>query len=145
MAMDPQKPEESSGSRQVKWPVENWDRYQFSAFLGEGSMGRVYKAFDSRLKRPVALKFLRDDALDAADRLLQEAQAQARIEHDNVCKIYEVGEAAQKPYIAMQYIDGKTLKDAYKSLNLEQQIRLVLSICQGVHEAHRLGLIHRDI
>lgn len=145
MAVNSPKPEEQPGSKQIKWPVENWDRYQFDAFLGEGSMGRVYKAFDTRLKRYVALKFLRDDALDAADRLLQEAQAQARIEHDNVCKIYEVSEVDAKPYIAMQYIEGKTLKDSYRSLNLEQQVRLIHSICLGVHEAHRLGLIHRDI
>lgn len=145
MAVDSPKPDDSPVSKPIKWPVENWDRYQFSAFIGEGSMGRVYKAYDPRLKRYVALKFLRDDDPDSAERLLQEAQAQARIEHDNVCKIFEVGEVDGNPYIAMQYIEGSTLKDAYRSLSLEQQVRLILSVCHGVHEAHRLGLIHRDI
>jgi len=128
-----------------KFPVQNWDRYEFIELLGEGSMGRVYKAIDSRLKRVVALKFLRGDDPELATRLLQEARAQASIEHDHVCKIFEVGEVQEKPFIAMQYIAGRTLKEAYPSLSTSEKAALISQAAEAVHEAHRLKLIHRDI
>jgi serine/threonine protein kinase len=74
------------------YPVKSWNRYKFVAFLGEGGMGRVFKAFDPRLKRFVALKFIRGDDPTILKRFQQEAQSQARIEHENVCKVFEAGE-----------------------------------------------------
>lgn len=125
--------------------LSKWERYRVLEFLGEGSMGRVYKAYDPSLHRNVALKFLRDEDPDSAERLIQEARAQARIEHDHVCGIYEVGEVEGKPFIAMQYVAGPTLKQSYPDLNLQQKLRVMRAVSDGVQQAHRLGLIHRDL
>jgi len=126
------------------FPVKSWDRYKFVAFLGEGGMGRVYKAFDPRLKRFVALKFIRGDDPTILKRFQQEAQSQARIEHENVCKVFDAGEVNGKFYIAMQYIDGVTLS-ALRNLTFEQKVKIILKVAEGLHAAHRFGLIHRDV
>ena len=89
--------------------LAGWDRYELIALLGRGGMGEVFKAWDPRLKRHVALKFLHRENQELTARFLQEAQAQARVEHDGICKVYEVGEAGGRPYIAMQLIAGDTL------------------------------------
>lgn len=124
----------------------SWDRYEDLAFLGEGGMARVYKARDPRLNRFVALKFLRhEDDREHVQRLFQEAQAQARIDHEHICRVYEVGEAEGHPYIAMQYIDGGPIHLAARSLTLEQKVRLMQQAAEAMHAAHRLGLIHRDL
>src|SRR5260370_996367 len=94
------------------------DRYEFQELIGVGGMGKVYKAFDRELKRLVALKFLREADAALERRFLQEAQAQARVDHQNVCKVYEVGRICDEPYIAMQYIEGKTLREATRELTL---------------------------
>src|SRR5262249_36126566 len=86
-----------------------YERYNRGELLGEGGMGQVYRAYDTALKRPVALKFLRSDDPDLVVRFLREAQAQARVDHQNVCKVYEVGELDGRPYIAMQLIQGEAL------------------------------------
>jgi serine/threonine-protein kinase len=128
-----------------EFPVKSWSRYKFVAFIGEGGMGRVYKAFDPILKRFVALKFIRGDDPIVRKRFQQEAQSQARIEHENVCKIFEAGEIEGKFYIAMQYIDGATLSAAAKHLTLDQKVIIFQQVAEGLHAAHRQGLIHRDI
>lgn len=119
--------------------------YQILEFLGEGGMAQVFKAYDPVLKRHVALKFLRVGDANWRERFLREAKAQARIEHPNVCKVYEVGEIEERPCIAMQYIEGKTLKQIASSLNVEQKVRLIKEIAEALQEAHRMGVIHRDI
>lgn len=126
------------------FPVRSWERYKFVAFLGEGGMGRVYKAFDPRLKRFVALKFIRGDDPTILKRFQQEAQSQARIEHENVCKVFDAGEVEGKFYIAMQYIDGVTLS-SLQHVSLEQKVKIILKVAEGLHAAHRFGLIHRDV
>ncbi len=124
----------------------SWDRYEDLTFLGEGGMARVYKARDPRLNRLVALKFLRhEDDREHVQRLFQEAQAQARIDHEYICRVYEVGEAEGHPYIAMQLIDGGPIHLAARSLTLEQKLRLMQQAAEAMHAAHRLGLIHRDL
>src|SRR5512135_2951358 len=124
----------------------SWDRYEILSFLGEGGMARVYKARDPRLNRFVALKFLRhEDDRDHVQRLFQEAQAQARIDHEHICRVYEVGEAEGHPYIAMQFIDGGPIHLAARTLTLEQKVRLLQQAAEAMHAAHRLGLIHRDL
>jgi serine/threonine-protein kinase len=131
--------------RREPWPVEGWERYEFVRFLGAGGMGRVYKAYDRRLGRYVALKFLRGDDLESTQRFLSEARAQARVEHEHVCKIHEVGEVQGKLYIAMQYIGGQTLEEAGPGMTREQKVQVMRQVAEGVHAAHRLGLVHRDI
>ncbi|TKD12640.1 protein kinase domain-containing protein [Polyangium fumosum] len=121
------------------------ERYQDITFVGEGGMGTVYRAMDPRLGRTVALKLLKGDDPDLWRRFLGEARAQARIQHDHVCRVYEAGQADGEPYIAMQFIDGEPLSRFRDRLTLEQRVKLMLEITAAVHEAHRLGLIHRDI
>src|SRR5439155_12931535 len=73
------------------------------------------------------------------------AQAQARIDHAHVCKVYEVGRIEEEPYIAMQYIDGKTLREVSKELTVVQKTAVLRDVSEAVHAAHKLGLVHRDI
>jgi serine/threonine-protein kinase len=108
-------------------------------------MGRVYKVFDPMLRRHIALKFIRDEDQNLISRFFREAQAQARIDHEFVCKVYEVGEVEGLPYIAMQYIEGKSLKEAAQSMSLDQKVTVVRKVALALHAAHKLGIIHRDI
>lgn len=121
------------------------DRFQIVEQIGQGGMGTVYKAIDLELRRQVALKFLDLDDPRWARRFLLEARFQARIEHDHICRVYEVGEFEGKQYIAMQFIPGKTLLEAAPNLNIKQKIRLIQQVCDAVHAAHGIGVIHRDI
>jgi len=127
------------------FPVEGWDRYQFVSFVAEGGMGCVYKAIDPKLNRPVALKFLRGDDPRMVERFLQEARAQAQVQHEHICRVYEVGEVQGRHYIAMQYIDGETLSGGKLDLSLEQKVKALKEAAEAVHAAHRIGLIHRDL
>src|SRR5262249_53212679 len=104
------------------------DRYEIVDLIGVGGMGKVYKAFDRKLKRAVALKFLRGGDAALERRFLQEAQNQARVDHAGVCKVYEVGRIGDEPYIAMQFIEGKTLREAAKELSLAQKLLLMRDI-----------------
>jgi serine/threonine-protein kinase len=122
-----------------------WGRFESLELLGEGGMGRIFRAMDPRLRRVVALKLLRRDDPDLLQRFLQEAQLQARVDHPNVCRVYEVGEWRGQPYIAMQFLRGATLQKAAPSLPLEALLRHMVEVCEGVHAAHRVGLVHRDL
>ncbi|MDY7231296.1 protein kinase domain-containing protein [Hyalangium rubrum] len=128
-----------------QFPVPGWDRYQGLRFLGQGGMGQVFLAYDLRLRRNVALKFVRGDDAELVRRLLSEARAQARVEHDRVCQVYEVGEVQGRPYIAMQYVDGQPLSQLSDELTVEQKVLALRDACEGVHAAHKAGLIHRDL
>ncbi|WP_438034637.1 protein kinase domain-containing protein [Sorangium sp. So ce204] len=128
-----------------RFPIRNWDRYECESLIGKGGMGTVYKARDPRLHRYVALKLIRGNDPELAQRFIWEARAQARVEHPNICKVYEVGEAQGQPFIAMQYIDGQPLHRVAQQLSLEQRVKIVADVADGLHAAHRLGLIHRDI
>lgn len=125
--------------------LKNWEHYKIEVLLGQGGMGRVYKAFDPKLNRHVALKFIRSDNENLKKRFVREAKAQAQIEHDNVCKIYETGEVDGNPYIAMQLIQGETLPKILAELSIEQKVLIMQKIADAVHHAHRIGIIHRDI
>ncbi|HEX8706081.1 MAG TPA: protein kinase [Myxococcaceae bacterium] len=132
-------------SQEPAFPVPGWERYQSVRFLGQGGMGRVYLAYDPLLRRNVALKFVRGDDPELMRRFVSEAQAQARVEHERVCKVYEVGEVKGLPFIAMQYVNGRSLLEVARELSLEQMMMVVQQATEGVHAAHRAGLIHRDI
>ncbi|OJT25148.1 hypothetical protein BO221_12300 [Archangium sp. Cb G35] len=136
---------EVSSPQATVFPVPGWERYQFMRLLGQGGMGRVFLAHDPRLRRDVALKFVRDDDPDAARRFVFEARAQARVVHERVCQVYEVGEVQGNPFIAMQYIDGQPLNQLSKELSPEQKAMVLRDAAEGVHAAHRVGLIHRDL
>src|SRR6267142_34907 len=121
------------------------ERYEVQALIGAGGMGKVYKAFDRQLMRAVALKFLRGGDAAVERKFLREAQAQARVDHAHVCRVYEVGRLSDRPYIAMQYVSGKTLRDAVAELSSAEKLALMRDVAEAVHAAHQTGLVHRDI
>lgn len=126
-------------------PLTLLARYHDIRRIGEGSSGTVYRALDTRLGRLVALKLLKSDAPEDTRRFIREARAQARIEHANVCRVYEVGEADGEPFIAMELIEGEPLDRAQHRMSLEQKVKVIREAAEALHAAHRLGLIHRDV
>lgn len=128
-----------------QFPVQNWERYEFICLLGEGGMGAVYQARDRRLRRLVALKFIRGNDARLTQRFMQEARAQARIEHPHICKVFEVGEVDGKAYISMQFVDGPSLQQARPQLSMLNKVALIKQAAEALHAAHQLGIIHRDI
>jgi serine/threonine-protein kinase len=126
-------------------PEIDGDRFVLGELLGSGGMGRVYRAEDRQLGRAVALKLVRDPFPGAAARILREARAQARVDHPNVCKVFEVSGEGHQPYIAMQLIEGQPLDRAAARLDLAGKVRLFVQVVHGVVAAHRQGLIHRDL
>jgi len=135
-------PEAVSGPSRVP---EHLGHYQIVGALGSGGMGIVLKAYDPALKRYAALKIIRTEHPELAVRFVQEARAQARVQHEHVCRVYEVGEMEGKQYIAMQLIEGETLSLASKKMSLEAKVRVIEQIAEALHVAHKQGLIHRDI
>ncbi|MBN1210107.1 MAG: protein kinase [Myxococcaceae bacterium] len=141
----PQGNAQGTSPGEPAFPLPNWERYQPVRFLGQGGMGQVFLAYDPRLRRNVALKFVRDGAPELAQRFLAEARAQARVHHERVCEMYEVGEVQGRAYIAMQYVEGRALGPLALELPLEQKVLVMRDVAEGVHAAHRAGLIHRDL
>jgi serine/threonine-protein kinase len=123
--------------------------YRILEKLGEGGMGVVYKAEDTRLQRTVALKFLASASLaePARRRFLQEARAAARIQHPNICPIFEIGEQDGRLFFAMAFVEGSTITQLVQSgpLPLETALEIAIGIANGLDEAHRQGVVHRDI
>ncbi len=132
--------------KEPSFPVQDWDRYEYLRFLGQGGMGRVFLCRDRKLGREVAIKFLRMDDDDYhLQRFMAEARAQAQVDHGNVCKVFEVGEVQGRVFITMQHIAGSSLDAAAPELSLEQKVIVLRDAAWGVHEAHRVGIIHRDL
>lgn len=123
--------------------------YQLITRLGAGGMGDVFLAEDSKLNRKVAIKFLSqqlsDDA-EAKNRFVREAQAAAALNHPNIVTIYEVSEYSGRAFIAMEHVEGRSLKDLMKDdLQLSQTIDIVIQLCDGLQKAHQAGVVHRDV
>jgi TolB-like protein/predicted Ser/Thr protein kinase len=125
-------------------------KYKILEELGRGGMGVVYKAEDTKLKRTVALKFLPPELThipEVKERFIREAQAAAALDHPNICTVHEFDETEEKTYISMAYIEGQSLKKKIESgqLELDDAIRLATQVAEGLQEAHKKGVVHRDI
>ncbi|HEX7841299.1 MAG TPA: protein kinase [Kofleriaceae bacterium] len=126
-------------------PPGSWDRYELLELLGKGGMGSVYKARDRRLDRIVAIKFILGVDPNLTMRFLREARAQARIDHPNVCRVYEADEVQGRAYIALQFIDGEPLHKRAARMSLDEKVAVMRDVAVAVQEAHRLGIVHRDL
>jgi len=124
--------------------------YKILEKLGEGGMGVVYKAEDIKLKRTVALKFLPQDLLcdsDAKARFIHEAQAASALNHPNITTVHEIDEVEGECFIAMEFIQGKSLKAFIKekTFSIEEILKVATQVCEGLNAAHKKDIVHRDI
>jgi serine/threonine protein kinase/Tol biopolymer transport system component len=122
--------------------------YKILSKLGEGGMGVVYKARDTKLDRDVALKFLPLDLTrdpDARERFVQEAKAASALSHPNACTIHDIQEHDGQMFIVMDFVDGQTLRQKKDSISFKQAIDIGIQVAEGLAAAHEKGIVHRDI
>src|SRR2546423_1905106 len=124
--------------------------YRILETLGAGGMGAVYKAYDEKLHRVVALKVLPPEAISQEDRrhrFLQEARAASALNHPHILTVYEVGEDDGKPYMVMEYVEGETLRQKIESraLAVKEALEIAIQVAEGLAKAHEHGIIHRDL
>ncbi len=125
-------------------------KYKIIEVLGRGGMGIVYKAEDTKLKRNVALKFLPPELIqneEVRERFILEAQTAAALSHPNICTIHEIDEEGGKSFIAMEYVEGQSLRAKIEKgpLEIDEALNISMQVAEGLEEAHKKGIIHRDI
>ncbi|HLG98728.1 MAG TPA: protein kinase [Bryobacteraceae bacterium] len=123
--------------------------YKINRKLGEGGMGVVYSAHDVRLERNVALKMIRDPLCDESSRrrFLREGQSAARVNHPNICQLYDVGEEQGRPYLVMELLDGESLAErlARGPLVIPEAVQVILAVLSALATLHRNSILHRDL
>ena len=126
-------------------------RYQIIEELGKGGMGKVYKAHDTKIKEKIALKLIKPEiAKDkkTIERFSNELKLARKIRHKNVCGMFDLGEAEGAHFITMEYVSSEDLKSFIRRaapLSTARTISITKQVCEGLAEAHRLGVIHRDM
>jgi len=144
-------PTGTSSGAQVTVPVPQQSRYEILRKLGEGGMGVVYLAKDTKLGREVALKVLPSKFSNNDEfrtRFVREARAVAGLSHKNIVSVYDIGELRGESFISMEFIEGKSLRDILRSrgkLSAEETCNFAKQIAEGLGAAHRKGIVHRDI
>src|SRR5277367_4660287 len=123
--------------------------YEILGKLGGGGMGHVFRAWDERLQREVAIKLLHDDYTmpGMRERFLQEARAASALNHPNICTVFDIGEQDRNPYLVMELLEGETVKDRIErgALSAEEIVRYAMEIADALTAAHSKGIVHRDI
>ncbi|MGH8246997.1 MAG: serine/threonine-protein kinase, partial [Gammaproteobacteria bacterium] len=144
--MNETEPERGSTSGTVAAPGQKVSSYTLVEKLGAGGLGEVWKARDARLNRVVALKFITGERT-ASRELLREARAASALNHPNIVTIFEVGESEGRTYLAMEFIEGETLRARMKRapVPLEETLDIADQVATGLAAAHRQGIIHRDL
>src|SRR5215210_6472277 len=131
-------------------PRTNVAHYRIMEAIGAGGMGAVYKAYDEKLHRVVALKLLPPEFTAQEDRrrrFLQEARAASILNHPHILTVYEFGEDGGRPYMAMEYVEGETLRQKIKTrpLPTTEALGLAIQMAEGLAKAHEAGVVHRDL
>ena len=131
-------------------PDANLSHYRILSKIGAGGMGEVYCALDTKLDRKVALKILPAELAsnrDRMERFVREAKAAAALTHPNIAQIFEIGEHDGMHYIAMEFIDGVTLRDKIhrEQTDLRKLLRYLQHVAEGLAKAHSAGIVHRDL
>ena len=131
--------------------IKTIGRYEIEREIGRGGMAIVYKAFDPRLDRAVAIKLIQSGAFGSnifghiRERFEREAKALAKLRHPNIVRVHDYGEHEGSPYLVMDYLEGATLKEVKKPLKVETAVRLIRPIADALDYVHRQGLLHRDV
>src|SRR5215217_3403611 len=130
--------------------VKTIAHYRIVEPIGAGGMGAVYKAYDTKLQRVVALKVLPPEYVSQEDRrrrFFQEARAASALNHPHILTVYDVGEDSGQPFIAMEYVEGETLRQKIEARKFEvrEALEIALQIIGGLIKAHEAGIIHRDL
>ena len=125
-------------------------KYRILEVAGRGGMGVVYKAEDTKLRRVVALKFLPPELAgspELRERFLVEARAAAALSHPNICTIHQIYDQEERPFIEMEYVEGRSLRVLVRERALEagEAAEIALQVAEALEEAHRKGVVHRDI
>jgi serine/threonine protein kinase/tetratricopeptide (TPR) repeat protein len=127
------------------------NRYEIIEELGKGGMGRVYKVHDAEIAEEVALKLLKPEIAsdeNTIERFRNELKIARKVSHKNVCRMYDIGREDEKYFITMEYVAGEDLKSLIRkkgNLSTEEAIGIAQQVCEGLAEAHRLGVVHRDL
>ncbi len=151
-------PDDISVTKTMETPIQELatgdilaNRYEIIEELGKGGMGRVYKVNDTEIKERVALKLLKHEIAsdeNTIERFRNELKIARRVSHKYVCRMYDIGREEEKYFITMEYVEGEDLKSHIRKkerLSTEDAIGITKQICEGLVEAHRLGVVHRDL